>query len=693
MSTSTTTSSRLLPWDEKMFLFTLMALWIVPSTISLALAFIPVPVERFHLTSCNIYRTFPPNGSEALLSPLTTRHPEIFRCDPVNGLSLDFDLVEQIANTTVALETASTVQNFGKHLEKDQRGLTVAVWFTPTADNPERIQPILAFGGSNSSRAKGPEVLTRCPGFDFLISQFETMLYLQYTSSESLASGYRCHHVQASRSILKPAVLTHVAVVFDASETMLYLNGQAVILGIPNHFQNMLRNWNFSTSRLQLFSAPKAIFELFHGSIHQVDLFDQALGVDSMALLYGEGLLPVAPSVVSVSARIDEIHWMYQQSSTTNSSLSLQIGSRNATASVFQLEVELLSLPQHGSLRYNVTQVIDSTSRRFPVENSTNVITLHYQPAESEYFNVPLVNMYGRNIPFTPESFDFRIRAYDFKRKLIAISPTTTQLIQVVHVNHPGILTGPNQALLNSLNPVEAIVPTPIDFTDSLDFDTEYVRVDLWAEHGVLSLQVDGLRLAEFDTCRDRMDFGGQWQCVGDGKRNSNMTFIAIPSDVRAILRYLLYHRLPPGLADKIHVQVWDGTGEEMCLSPSEQLVRLQSFLTENSTFFSQSVQNRCYYHHITVEVPGYNSSDIDPLEPKDEARFSGFLGFLSIADLLFWGLVCFVIVFCAISCRQLPRCSARGRAVDVGNDDEHDIAIPTLTDLQHNPFSVPNDK
>lgn len=170
------------------------------------------------------------------------------------------------------------------------------------------------------------------------------------------------------------------------------------------------------------------------------------------------------------------------------------------------------------------------------------------------------------------------------------------------------------------------------------------------------------------------------------------MTFIAIPSDIRAILRYLTYHRLPPGLADQIHVQVWDGTGEEMCLSPSEQSARLSAVMSssDNSTVFTKPVQDRCYYQHIIVEIPGYNASDIDPLEPIDEERFNGFLGFLSIADLLFWGLVCSVIVFCALCCRHLPRCSARGRAVDVSssNDIEEETSIPTPTDLDQDPFT-----
>jgi Concanavalin A-like lectin/glucanases superfamily len=677
-----------------MYLVTRMAAFMIPSALSLTIEFIPIPAERFILNSCDIYRTFPSIGSEALLGPLKTTHPEVFRCDPVNGLSLALDFLDLISNTTVALETISTVGNFGTHLEKDQRGknvgMSVAIWFTPTADNPERIQPILAFGGS-SSASKNFDYRTECPGFDFMISQFETTIYLQYISSETVPSGYLCHRVRTSGSILKPAVLTHVAVVFDASETRLYVNGQVVIRGIPNHFHTMMSNWNFATSSLLLFAAPIASYELFHGSILQVDLFREALAIDSITSLYGEGFLPVAPSVVSVTARLDEIHWMYQQSSSANASLSLQIGSWNETASVFRLEVELLSLPQYGSLSYNETQVICSTTCRFPMEKGTNVVTLNYQPAKSEYFNFPLVNMYGRNTPFSAESFDFRIRAHDFNRKLIALSPTTTQPIIVIHVNHPGILTGPNQALLDSMNPIEAIVPTPIDYADALDYDTEYVRVDLWAEHGLLSLHVDGLRLAEFDACRDRMGFAGQWDCVGDGKRNSNMTFLAIPSDIRSILRYLAYHRQPPGLTDKIHVQVWDGRGGEMCLSPLEHSMRLQTFMPGNTPVFVEFVQNRCYYQHISLEVSGYNSSDIDPLEPIDKARFTGFLGFLSIADLLFWSLVCFVIVFCALCCRQLPRCSARGRAVDVssGNDNGDETPIPTLTDPQHDPFTV----
>ena len=677
-------------WQLQMLLFIIVtASTTILSTLALPSALSPVPIERFLLTSCDVYRKFHSISSETLLDPLMSMHPEFFRCDPISGLSLDFDRLDYTNSTfllrqqpqkisNLTLKTTSTFRRLGSYLKKRPTGknvgLSIATWFMPTNRNPERIQPILTIGNEYPV-PKDFDYRTGCSGFDFRIAQFEKTVYVQYTSSDPVSSGYRCHDVRALDLTLETGNPTHVAVVFDSSSTAIYINGQVAVRGVSNHFTSMLRNWNFTKSNLLLFSASTSIDQLFHGSLHQIDLFDRSLDSSSLASLYKDGFITPAPSDVTVTARRDEINWIHQQSGDINESLSLNIGSWNESATVFQLEVELLSLPKQGILTYNASLISPNISRRFPVVDSVNSITLFYQLTESNYFNFPSMNMYGRNTPFALESFEFRIRAYDFNRTLIAVSPPVAQLIHVIQVNHPGILTGPSQAMLDAINPMEAIVPTPIEYLDTGDYDTVYVRVDLWADHGLLSLRVDGLRLAEFDKCRDRTGHG-QWHCLGDGKRNRNMTFIAIPSDIRAILRYLSYHRLSPELPDQIHIQIWDGTGD-LCLCPMEHLAQLQSFVTDNITFGFDHVPNVCYHQHITVEVPGYNTSEIDPLK-KDEDHFGSFLGFLSIADLLFWGFVCFVVVFCVFSCRQVPRCSARGRAVDVIEENCIDDSVST---------------
>jgi Concanavalin A-like lectin/glucanases superfamily len=673
-----------------------------PSVTSLML-FAPVPIERYMLTSCNVYREFPSiyNATTSLLGPLLPSiHAEFFRCDPMHGLSFDLDWIEGNSTSLLEqlvpkpmLETKSTFMAMGQRLNEkhfpENVGFTVATWFTPTLSHPKSIQPIVTVGG----KAPTPtdfDYRTGCPGHDLMISQFQKTIYIQYTSSDLVASGFRCHHIRAFGYDLDDAVPTHVAVVFDATDSHIYVNGNRAVSGIPVQFDTMMANWNATDSNVQLLASYTSS-EIFRGSIHQVDFFDQALNKSQVAALYDERIIQVSPSLLSVSAKIDEESWIRQDA---NETLSLHIGSWNASASVFNLEVELVSLPQHGILSYNGTQITAKTRRRFPIGFNSTTITFDYRLTEPNYFSFPSINMYGRETLFLPEFFDFRIRAYNFNRSLIALSPTTTQPIQVIHVNHPGHLAAPNNVVLDIMNPMTAIVPGPVFYNDTLDYDMDYVRVDVWADYGLLSMSTDGLRLADFDSCKNRVE--GEWQCIGDGIKNSNMTFMAIPSDVRSVLRYLSYERSSPTLADEINIRVSDGTGA-MCLSQLEHNARMQSILGIDSWSTTHpSFRDECFQTHAIIPVPGYNSTDQDPLNPnrRNGSNRGGFLGFLSIADLIFWGLICAVIAFCILCCRQLPRCSARGRAVDVDNsvhstDDDPSILVSTTTGEKGTPLHV----
>ncbi len=435
----------------------------------------------------------------------------------------------------------------------------------------------------------------------------------------------------------------------------------------------------------------------------------------------------------------------------------------------------ILIFNNNDSNDYTNTTLISLNPRnhRFPIDIAQSLVSLTYQLTDRSYFNTPTKNAFGVKIrPFDDpniESFEFRIRAYFYFNntyssssgtidsnettnpmprtqshfKLIAISPIMTQMIHVVHVHYPGTLIMPNPVhvavtriplrsatfsdSVTMATKIEAMILSPIRYVDTADYDIYHVRVDIWVEYGtgLLSLHEDGLPLAHFcqndnyaGWINDTMhtDHTKLWNCHGNGTHNPNMTFVAIPSDIEVILRYLRYEtivvhdngihgQLPEDTIDRrIHIHISDGIGGTMCLNEWEHnrlfLANADLFWDPspftNITTLLGSREKKCYQTMVVIPIPSYNNSAISHLwnatdpdmylqSPKE-----GFFDFLNIADVLFWGFVCMVIAGCTSSYRKLLRCVARGKGIDVenwdddhnnGNNDHHQIDMPTRDD------------
>jgi Concanavalin A-like lectin/glucanases superfamily len=646
---------------------------------------VPSPIERYSLSSCDLYRTFPSLNQASFTGPLDSPHPELLKCDPSGGVSIDLDLIsgnsteqdddalllKNRSNLTafeqleqhweeinaapqppMLLESRSNLTALQQHWnESNHTGLTIAAWFTPSLTLYDDAQPIFTIGGKVPFDLSSGDVPPGCPGHDFQIYQQRMNVLVSYSNSEA-----ECSYIGQTDIRRLRAIPTHIAVTIDSNDSNFYVNGESLFMGNTIWFDTTLQHWNMTTSSLQLFTAYTSKL-MFGGAIHQIDIFDQFLMASQIAALHEEGIISVPPSEIKVAAKADEASNRLHQYAAD--SLSLNLGSWNTSSTVLMLEVELLSLPQHGIVTLDSVEV--TANSRFPVAMGSSSIALDYKLKTSDYFNVPAVNAYNEDLHLGSESFNFRVLAFNAKSELIAKSPTVAQNVHVVHINHPGTLTVPDEAFLDVFDPTLAVV-TGIDFADPLDYNMDRVRVDLWAEHGQLSLQPAYRPLANFDS-RCHVD-ASKWQCVGDGIMDQNMTFLAIPNDIPFILRNLGYQSLSPGTMDKITIRVSDGSGG-MCLDETEH-AQYHDLLGNTFT----SIRDECFQIQAVVGVPGYEIND--PVNPNNKTGSGGGifdLSFLSVADLLFWGLIISIVVACVSCFRGLLRCFASGRAVEVDDN------------------------
>lgn len=680
----------------------------------------PTPIERYSLTSCDLVRTFPSlrGGDASYAGALRSPRPELLRCDRAAGVSVALQTgVGNITSTippdnwtqAPLLESEWTLSRLQQHLSGSSTattaatapttpnpptGFSVAAWFTPTPTRRAILQPILTIGGTvpyTPTPGNYSSYTAHCRGYDLTILQFQKTVYVSYTDGDDARS---CRFVRAAGGVdLTAAIVpTHVTATFGPHYTNVYLNGRLAVDGAPNDFDPALRHWNLTAATLQLFTAHSTD-KMFLGAIQQVDLYDQYLDAAQAVAVYEQGIIDVPPSQITVAAQTNEIR--VQQHATDP--VPLTVGSWNTTSAVLKLEVELLTLPQHGVL---TSSDVSAGSRgvapksRFPIAPGASSVPFHYQlsPSSStDYFNVPAVNAYNASLAALgePESFRFRIVAYDANATRIAASPPVTQFVRVVHVNHPGVLSAPVDAVRDAVDPTWAAVTNDdsdgtsmIRYADPLDYDMDRVRVDLWTNHGRVVLRSGGaaasnMMTVEEDWCRHRV---GSWQCTGGSSDVSGLlTFVAIPYDIPFILRNLGYQGASAAAADEITIRVSDGAGGT-CLDEAEHA----QWQSGGPGGVFPSVRDGCFQTQVRVRVPAYTA--VGPEGPTNATHIHGGgggnnggglfgSGILSTADVLFWLLV-FAMVAAIASCvRRVPRCLARGKAVDADNDDDGDAA------------------
>jgi hypothetical protein len=459
--------------------------------------------------------------------------------------------------------------------------------------------------------------------------------------------------------------------------TNVYLNGKGIKLRAPNFFDATLNNNNHwkMNSTLQLFGT-KSSHVYFQGFIQQVDIFDRAFNMSQVVELNAQGVIRnVTFPEIRILARAPS-HPIVIRQDAINTTISVQLGSDNKTTSILNLFVDVLSLPKHGHLLYQNRPVTNRTHWPIPRGNSSVLCSYQLHGNDSTYFNVPKFNAWGKDMRIEPEILEFRIVAvlnqddHSTEEEVVVATSTSILLpIYVRHVNHaPGSLTAPKDAIVDVIDPGLATVPN-IDFSVKKDdFNLDRVRVDVSADSGLLTLLPAYQPLANF-TCSNRI-------CQGDGVKDRKMTFLAVPSDVRLILRNLQFTASTTvktnSSQDFITIRILDGAGGD-CLNETDHV----EFGVSMGNDLFTSVRDACYKREVRIRVP--LRSNRNQNQGTNKKKSSGLFGrdYLDAPDLIGYGLLISLLAALAMCLRRFVRCLLRGRAVDPDNPSSKHMESP----------------
>jgi hypothetical protein len=126
---------------------------------------------------------------------------------------------------------------------------------------------------------------------------------------------------------------------------------------------------------------------------------------------------------------------------------------------------------------------------------------------------------------------------------------------------------------------------------DDPDRNIDRVRVDIWTLNGTLAIQ-NYLDLADFGA--RTIPSRPTWQCHGNPKGSSNMTFLAEPNSVSLILSSLQYEGHHWNQEDSIVIRIYDGSGGP-CLEEEEHKYN--------------SIHDACFEIVATMTVPAIAQS------------------------------------------------------------------------------------
>ena len=644
-------------------------------------------VSQLLLTAC----AWPlaPDAAWGRLDWLVNSEPSsLFLCDPLDGLRVN-ETMQELAEVPF-LQSSKSLGSWQSQDLLDTM-LVMEVWMTPPSgeahdDNHHEPEPILTLGKPALEAPIGLDasnISSQGSSFDYCdgslaleLSTYRGHLLVRFRNDDSSSSA--CNTLYLSQVDLVAEDILQFILVFDYDTGQLsnllsvYMNGQAlyerVLVDSSAASQSLVQSWP-ADSVLWLFGNPIHT-RPFRGALAQVSVYtgrlDDEQGTrDWVQQRFQLGVTRAKPlelqSVPVQRVAIDQ---------DAKDPTDIIVAATTASTRQFQISVEQLSVPGHGTLYAD--NKVGSEETLFPAladgtvlglgmsnGNQTAKLALKYVLDGTDYFNEPSMNAHGDQLQLLPETFAYRLVARDALGRKLAVSPTVSQSIIVLHVNHPPTLSGPEEIDPSFIHDGTATV-TGIVLIDASDFDIDRVRVDVWAESGYVSIAPQHVPLADFDSCRGRSY--SPWQCTGDGQRNRKMTFLAIPNDVNQVLDGLTYHAMAPGVSDDIVVRVSDGQDGD-CLAAEEH--------EQYTDAYGRSVTTShrgCFQIQVQIHVPAIDFDSGQDVAATDHA----FLGTrINTARLLFWTLV-FALGVCCWSCfRRCPRCLARGRKVEVDGDDD----------------------
>lgn len=473
------------------------------------------------------------------------------------------------------------------------------------------------------------------------LAQFQEHFVISFLD----ASG-SCRVLQVKQVKLDPFSLTHVVASWNATSLSVYVNGQEIVSPETNFSTAVWRK----ESSLQLFSDHDTS-TVFQGSLLQLDMFENLTLHENVLELFRQGPSAVTLAPIKLVTEPQHDLWIPQDQTLP---LVWSIGGLNVSQR--DLRVEFLSLPRFGSLQMNGLHVKNASQWTIPANKTS--LSVEYMLDSSDYFTTPSTNARGVDLGLPRESFEFGLVLLD-ELGGIHRSPSVSQTIHIVHVNHIPSLETPEK-IQQSNDDGEPVVVNDIRLTDR-DMDMNRVRVDLSTAFGRLSLNPFHRSMADFDSCRARTF--SSWQCVGDGVADRSMTFVAVPSAVNLILQDLVYEPIVL-MEDHVVIQIYDGQGGD-CLSAQEHELPLQN--GSHAT-----IHRGCFQVNSTIPIlpPPPSRSDDNGIFGIPNLDFRRF----DLADLLFWLVVLVMIVGCCACVRSCRRCMARGTTIDADDDEEESV-------------------
>jgi len=449
--------------------------------------------------------------------------------------------------------------------------------------------------------------------------------------------------------------LSQIVLTLRKGQTNVYINGKQIIENAPNSFITNLTMWN-PDSTLQLLSNHQpSLAEAYSGALYQVSISGQGNPAEQIQLAYEkrleiieDDLLNRKPLKLLASAKSARV--IQGQSSL------IQLGGFNQSLPEYDVWIELIVLPQHGTL-LSENGPIRASGARLPLQDAESALFLFYRPWSDDFFTTPDTSFSGQVLNLSPDVITFRLLAIGINDgDLLGWSEPVQKDIQIQHVNCPPVLKINETARVPAQQPFGA-GGYPIAYLDGVqlqdpDKNIDRIRIDVWTDHGSLIL-TEFANLADFTPRRNRSFT--DWQCHGDPSGSRNMTFLTEPDSATKILSSLKYEGFFWDHQDVIVIRIYDGSGNA-CLDEDEH---------------SQgTIHDGCYEIVAKVTVPPISMTE------------KGFkLKDISLVQISFWLLIFVPILAFLYVVQHLRSCMnscRKGSGADVDGSIGDEMSFET---------------
>jgi len=539
------------------------------------------------------------------------------------------------------LESNLTIKTMRQaFLRSNATGLATEIWIKPGATIESRFASFSPIMTIATDQYRDDDDFFECQNMALTIGLRGNLLEIRYVDNDPYES---CRVLLVRQRPLNNGEMSQIVLTLNQRQTSVYINGELIIDGARNNFKTNLAMWN-PYSTLQLLSNHQSTQgHVYSGVLYQVSIYDQVGTFEQVQQSYKERLQEWKDGIVNR----EPLHLVASAEVVTviqGQSSSFSVGGFNQSMPEYEMWVEILDLPSHGTMLSEKGPIRD-TGTRILLQGSSNQVSLFYRPLSNEFFTSPKTTFGGKELNVVPDSVKFRLVATGVNDgKILGWSEAVQKDINIQHVNRPPTLEVPRTAVIPE-DQSSSFGGYPIAYIqDALledpDMNVDRVRVDIWATNGTLAL-LDYAALADFAPRRHRND--PSWQCHGDPNGSRNMTFLAEPDSVTQLLSSLQYEGFFWDQGDIIVIRIYDGSGGA-CLDEDEH---------SRGTIF-----DGCYEIVAEIKVP--------PIS-KVEKDFK--LSDVSFLEISFWLLLLVPLMACGCLFQCLFKClrsCRKGSGVEV---------------------------